>query len=161
MALLKAIEYNCGLKVPQNSQTHLISYLAPMRYMKWFGLAAAVLLTISCFTPWVIIESRHITVSGVDASGTNYGKPGYFHFVLVFMFLVCTVVPKVGFKRLNLFVTALNLGWAIRNFFVLSTCSGGECPARQMGLWLALMASVIMLVSALFPDMKIPAKKTD
>jgi hypothetical protein len=132
-----------------------------MRYMKWIGLAAAVLLVVSCFTPWVIIESRNITVSGVDGTGTNYGKPGYFHFLLVVLFLTCTLVPKVGFKRLNLLVTALNLGWAIRNLFVLSTCSGGECPARQTGLWLALTASVLMLVSALFPDMKIPVKKEE
>ena len=130
-----------------------------MRYMKWIGLAAAVLLVVCCFTPWVIIESKHITVSGIDATGTNYGKPGYFHFVLVVVFLVCNFVPRVWAKRLNLLVVALNLGWAMKNFFMLAACSGGECPQRQTGLWLALLASVLMLVAALFPDMELPEKK--
>ena len=132
-----------------------------MRYMKWIGLAAAALLIVSCFTPWVVIESRHITVSGVDGTGTNFGKPGYFHFILVAVFLVCTFAPRVWAKRLNLLVTALNLGWAGKNFFILAICSGGECPIRQTGLWLALLSSVLMLVSALFPDMRLPAKKEE
>jgi hypothetical protein len=130
-----------------------------MRYMKWIGLAAAVLLTVSCFTPWIFIESKNIIISGVDATGTNYGKPGYFHFVLAAVFLLCTFMPRVWAKRLNLMVTALNLGWCLRNFFILATCSGGECPIRQTGIWLALVASVLMLVSALFPDMRVPEKK--
>ncbi|HEV7782615.1 MAG TPA: hypothetical protein VGO58_15175 [Chitinophagaceae bacterium] len=127
--------------------------------MKWIGFAAAVLLTVSCFTPWIFIGSKNIMVSGVDGTGTNFGKPGYFHFVLVGVFLLCTFMPRVWAKRLNLLVTALNLGWALRNFFILATCSGGECPVRKTGLWLSLIASVMMLVSALFPDMRLEAKK--
>ena len=131
-----------------------------MRWMKWIGLLSALLLIISCFMPWVFIESKNITISGVDATGTNFGKPGYFHFVMAALFLVCTFVQKVGFKRLNLLITALNLAWAIRNFVVLALCSGGECPVRQSGIWLSLLASVLMLISAMFPDMKLPLKKT-
>lgn len=130
-----------------------------MRYLKWTGLAAAVLLAIACFMPWVLIESKNLTVTGVDSTGTNFGKPGYFHFVLVAVFLVCTLVPRVWAKRFNLLITALNIGWALRNFFVLAMCSGGECPSRQAGMWLMMLASVLMLVSALFPDMKLPQVK--
>jgi hypothetical protein len=182
------VPQNMGLQVPQNMGTAVwvnsaivargniillrdcksrralrnIHYLAPlMRNMKWIGLVAAVLLTVSCFTPWIFIESRNITISGVDTTGTNYGKPGYFHFVLVALFLLCTFMPRVWAKRLNLLVTALNLGWALRNFFIIATCSGGECPIRKIGLWLSLLASLLMLVSALFPDMKLPEKKTE
>lgn len=109
--------------------------------------------------PWVLIESRNIIVTGVDAGATNFGKPAYFHFVMAFLFLVCTLVQRVGAKRLNLLVTALNIGWAIRNYFMISACSGGECPVKKAGLFLVLLASVIMLVSALFPDMKVPSGK--
>jgi hypothetical protein len=130
-----------------------------MRYMKWIGLAAAVLLIISSFTPWVFIESKNITVSGVDATGTNFGKPGYFHLLLAAFFLICTFVPRIWAKRLNLLFTALNLGWAIRNIFILAACSGGECPERKTGIWLMLLASLLMLLSALFPDMKVQEEK--
>ena len=127
--------------------------------MKWIGLAAAVLLVVSCFTPWVFIESANITVSGVNTAGTNFGKPGYFHFVLAAVFLFCTFVPRIWAKRLNLLITALNVGWAVRNIFILAACSGGECPVRKAGIWLMLLASLVMLVSALFPDMKVPEEK--
>ena len=130
-----------------------------MRYMKWIGLAAAALLVVSCFTPWIFIQSANITVSGIDTTGTNFGKPGYFHFVLAGLFLLCTVIQRVWAKRLNLLVTALNAAWAVRNIFVLAACSGGECPERLTGIWLMLLASVLMLVSALFPDMKLPEEK--
>jgi hypothetical protein len=127
--------------------------------MKWIGLAAAILLIVSCFTPWVVIESRHITISGVDATGTNYGKPGYFHFLMTILFLVCTFVQRVWAKRLNLAITALNIGWAIRNFLVISACQGGECPDKKNGIYLMFLASVLMLLSALFPDIKLPEEK--
>ncbi len=141
-----------------------ISYLAPsqlslMRYMKWIGLAAATLLVVSCFMPWVYIESKNITVSGVEATGTNFGKPGYFHLLLTAFFLLCTFVPRVWAKRLNLLITALNIAWAIKNFFMLSACSGGECPVKKIGLYGVMLASVIMLIAALFPDMKLQAEK--
>ena len=130
-----------------------------MRYMKWIGLAAAVLLIVSCFTPWVFIESANISISGVDTTGTNFGKPGYFHFLLTAIFLFCTFIPRVWAKRLNLLITGLNVGWAVRNIFILAACSGGECPVQKIGIWLMLLASLLMLVSALFPDMKVPEEK--
>ncbi|MEO6613504.1 MAG: hypothetical protein ABIT05_16020 [Chitinophagaceae bacterium] len=132
-----------------------------MRYMKWIGFAAAILLLVSCFIPWVVIESKDITITGVESAGTRFGKPGYFHFVLLVFFLVGNFVQRIWAKRLNLFVTALNLGWAIRNFFILSACQAGDCPVKKAGLYFILLSSAIMLVSALFPDMKIPAEKKE
>ena len=132
-----------------------------MRYMKWIGLAAAALLVVSCFTPWVFIESRIITVSGVDATGTNFGKPGYFHLLLTAFFLICTFIQRTGAKRTNLLIAALNLGWAIRNYFIISACQGGDCPVKKTGIYMMLLASVLMMVSALFPDMKLPEEKNN
>ncbi len=125
-----------------------------MRYMKWIGLAAFLLLVISCFTPWVFIASRNITVSGIDATGTNYGKPGYFHFLMAAFFLVFHFTPKIWAKRFNLLITGLNTAWAFRNFFVIAACYGGECPQREIGLYLVLISSIVMLFSSFFPNLK-------
>jgi hypothetical protein len=127
--------------------------------MKWIGLMAVILLVVSCFTPWVIIESKNIVVSGVDATGTNFGKPGYLHFIFSFLFIFFHLVPKPWAKRWNLLIVALNSAWAIRNYFIISACRDGECPEKQTGLYLVLLASVLMLVSALFPDVKLTAKE--
>ena len=123
--------------------------------MKWIGVMAAVLLIVSCFTPWVIIESKGITVSGIDATGTNYGKPGYFHFIFSFFFLLFTFIQKIWAKRFNLLVVAVNVAWAAKNYFLLTACVGGECPVSQIGLWLMLFASGVMLISSFFPDIEI------
>jgi len=123
--------------------------------MKWVGVLAAVLLIVSCFTPWVIIESKNITVSGIDSTGTNYGKPGYFHFIMVFFFLLFSFIQKIWAKRFNLIVVGLNLAWAVRNYFVITACSGGECPVKQSGFWLMLLSSVLLLVASFFPDVEL------
>ena len=123
--------------------------------MKWIGVLAAVLLVVSCFTPWIIIESKSITVSGIDATGTNYGKPAYFHFIMVFFFLMFSFIQKIWAKRFNLIVVGLNLAWAVRNYFVITACSGGECPTKQCGFWLMLLSSVLLLVASFFPDVEL------
>jgi hypothetical protein len=126
--------------------------------MKWIGLTAAIILVISCFLPWVTISYKSLTLTGIDTSGTTFGKPGYFHFVLVAAFIICTLVQRIWAKRLNLLVTAVNVAWALRNFFIIAACSGGECPQRETGMWLMILTSILMLLSALFPDMEIPSE---
>jgi hypothetical protein len=123
--------------------------------MKWIGVMAVVLLVVSCFTPWVVILSKNITVSGIDTTGTNFGKPGYFHFIFAALFLLFTFIPRIWAKRINLMVVALNMAWAVKNYFMVRACSGGECPETQTGLWLVLLASILMLASSLFPDVEI------
>ena len=130
-----------------------------MRYMKWVGLFAVILLIVSCFLPWVIIPSKNIVVSGIDSTGTNFGKPGYTHFVLSFFFIIFHFIPRLWAKRSNLLVVALNIAWAIRNYFIISMCREGDCPEKQLGLWLVLLASVLILVAALFPDIKLKEEK--
>ncbi len=130
-----------------------------MRYAKWIGLAAAILLIGSCFIPWVVIESRHITISGIDAAGTNYGKPGYFHLIMIVFFVVFSFIPRVWSKRGNLLVVAMNFAWAVRNFFELPACEAGDCPVKKIGIYLMMLASVVMLIAALFPDIKLPEQK--
>ena len=127
--------------------------------MKWVGLFAVILLVVSCFLPWVIITSKNIVVSGVDSTGTNFGKPGYTHFVLSFFFIIFHFIPKLWAKRVNLLIVALNIAWAIRNYLIISMCREGECPEKQIGLWLVLLASVLMLVAALFPDIQLKEEK--
>ena len=102
-----------------------------MRFNKVFGTAAAILLIISCFLPWVVVVSKAITISGMDANGTNYGKPGYLNLILAIIFLIFSFIPRVWAKRANLLIVALNLGWAIRNYFMLSACQAGECPEKK------------------------------
>ena len=129
--------------------------------MKWIGLFAAVLLIASCFLPWVIITSKNIVVTGVDSTGTNFGKPGYAHFLLSFFFIIFHLIPKLWAKRWNLVIVALNIAWAVRNFLIISMCREGECPEKKIGLWLVMLGSVLILIAALFPDIRLKTDKKD
>jgi hypothetical protein len=122
-----------------------------MRSMKWVGIAAAILLIVSCFFPWVVITTKNITVTGVDATGTNFGRPGYFNLLFTAFFLLFTVIPVIWAKRANVVVAGFNLAWAIRNYLVVSACRGGDCPEKQLALYLMVVASFFMLLSSLFP----------
>jgi hypothetical protein len=126
--------------------------------MKWVGLLATIALVIACFFPWVFIESKNITVTGIDATGTSFGKPGYFHFILAAFYLVFHFTPRIWAKRMNLLVVALNLGWAARNYFLISACAGGECPEKKAALYIILTSSFVMLVAALLPKIKLAEK---
>ena len=130
-----------------------------MRYMKWIGLFAVILLVVSCFLPWVIIPSKNITFTGVNLAIPNFGEPGWVHFFFGFFFVIFHFIPRLWAKRVNLLVVALNIAWAIRNYFIISMCRVGECPEKQIGLWLVILASVFMLIAALFPDIKLKEEK--
>ena len=141
-------------------------YLAPThcnmpRILKWLGILAVLLQVAASFLPWVYIESKDLTLTGLDTTGTNYGKPSYLHILFAAIFLIFTLIPRLWAKRINLLVVALNLAWALRNFFFFSSCQGGECPVKKAGLYLSLLASVIILFSALFPDMRLPDDKKE
>lgn len=126
-----------------------------MRWMKWIGWLSVILLVISCFTPWVYIASKQITVSGIAAPGTNFGKPGYFHFFFSFLFICFSILPRIWAKRTNVFIAGFNLAWAIRNYFLVTFCQMGECPEKKSGIYLIVIASLLMLLASMFPDMKL------
>jgi hypothetical protein len=127
-----------------------------MRWMKWAGLLAAILMIVSCMLPWVTIPSRNIVISGVEALHTDFGKPGYLHLLLTAFFLLFNFTPRIWAKRSNLAVTALNMAWAIRNYFIIAACREGDCPEKHIAIYLVLIAAFLMLIAALFPDIALP-----
>jgi hypothetical protein len=128
-----------------------------MKYLKWLGLLAAVFLIASCFFPWVLIPSKSITITGIQSEGTNFGKPGYFNLLMTGLYILFALTPRVWAKRANLIVVALNMAWSLRNYFMVTACEGGECPDTQPALYILLISSIIMFLSALFPDTKLKA----
>ena len=127
--------------------------------MKWVGFLATIALIAACFFPWVFIESKNITVTGIQSARTSFGKPAYFHFVMAAFYLVFNFTPRIWAKRVNLLIVALNIGWTARNYFLISACAGGECPEKKVGLYIVVISSVAMMVVALFP--KIESQKTE
>lgn len=129
-----------------------------MSFVRVAGILCAVALIAACFFPWVTIESKNILVSGVEASGTAFGKPGYFHILFSLIFIVLIIINKVWSSRINIFINAFNIAWAVRNFLVISMCHGGECPIKHTALYVVLITSFGMLLTSFLskPDQPIP-----
>lgn len=132
-----------------------------MRLIKWTSVLAALLLVAACFMDWIVVESRGIVISGVDSGNTGFGKPGFFHIFFTAFFLVFSFIPRIWAKRWNLAVVALNIGWALRNYFLIAICRGGECPTVKPGMWLVLVCSVLMLLGSFFPDIRMDPPSRD
>jgi uncharacterized membrane protein YuzA (DUF378 family) len=126
-----------------------------MKYSQQAGLLAAVFLIIVCFLPWTYIVSRQITITGLSAMGTNFGKPGLFNIAMSAIALFLFSVPRLWAKRTNVFVCAINLSWSIRNYIILSTCMLGECPEKKLALYVLVALAAVMQLMALFPRIEL------
>lgn len=130
-----------------------------MRFL--LPLFVIAVLLVSCFLPWVSIESRGITITGVETTGTLYGKPAYFHFFWVGLYLCVLLFNNVWARRVAMVFAAFNLAWAARNFLLLPACQMGECPVRRIGLYLLLAASLALVFAGLIgPAEKQPSVNT-
>jgi hypothetical protein len=132
-------------------------YLRRMRARKGLLLVVAVILLASVFFPWLIIESKNIIVSGIQAEGTAFGKPGLLSLFFTALIIIFSLVPRVWAHRICIFTAALNTGWAVRNFLLLSTCQGGECPQRQVSFYVYLISATLLLVAVLIQEVRLPS----
>lgn len=107
---------------------------------------AVALLVVCCFLPWITVESKNIVLTGMETAGTRYGKPAIFHFLWGGLYLAFMVIPKMWGRRVAMVFAALNIAWALRNFLLLPTCSGGICPQRQLGLYGIFFLSLLLFV---------------
>ncbi len=127
-----------------------------MKHSQTIGFIAVLLTILVCFMPWVVIESKDITITGFKAEGTKFGRPGMF---LVYMGAIAAalfLIPKIWAKRINVFLTAMFFAWAVRNYIILTTCDGGECPKKQVGLFLLLAFSATTMIMSFLPKIALP-----
>jgi hypothetical protein len=126
-----------------------------MKHSQVVGFLLALVVLGSCFFPWVIIESKQLTISGFHTKGTNFGRPGLFIFFTAGLALLFFLINKIWAKRLNVFVTTFCFAWSVSKYLMLSACYAGECPEKQIALYVLVFASAIMMVMSFLPKIKI------
>ena len=131
-----------------------------MRNVKWLAFLSGIVLIVCCFFPWVIIESKNLVISGMESTGTSFGKPGYLHLFFAGLYLLFLMFNRVWSYRANIFLAALNAGWALRNFVLIPACEGGECPKKQLAIYFILISSLALLVLSFFGG-KLSSKDAD
>jgi len=126
-----------------------------MKYSQLIGIIATLALVITCYQPWVYVQSKDLLITGMHAPGTNFGRPGLMHVILSVVMIVFFALPKAWAKRINIFVATFNLAWAIKNYIILSTCYVGECPQKKIAIYLLLALSILILLMTFFPKIKL------
>ena len=126
-----------------------------MKYSKWIGVTACLLLIAACFIPWAWYPDLQKDFNGFFSEEGRYGRPGK---ILVFFSVVCMIlflIPRLWAKRFNLLFGTLSLAWGIRCYFVYTACYLGICPEKKLGIFLVVVAPLIITVAAVLPDMKL------
>ncbi len=130
-----------------------------MKYSQYVGIFFGLVLIWLCFQTWVIIPHKDIIVTGFQSEGTRFGRPGMIHMWFIAISVVLFALPFTWAKRSNVFFTAINLAWAIRNYIIVSTCFMGECPEKQWALYLLPIFAAIVFLMSLLPSTPVATKK--
>jgi hypothetical protein len=130
-----------------------------MKHSQTIGIIAALAIIAVCFMPWVILPVRQQTITGMDATGTDFGKPGLLNIVISGATILFFLVPRIWAKRTNVFLAAVNLAWSVRNYLLVSTCLMGECPGKQPALFVLLFLALVVQLMSFLPKIPLPQKK--
>jgi uncharacterized membrane protein YuzA (DUF378 family) len=130
-----------------------------MKYSQYVGFAASLALIAVCYLPWIYIASKNIIVTGMNAPGTNFGRPGLMNIILNLVIALLFLLPFIPAKRVNVLLAALNLGWSIRNFLLLTTCIAGECPEKREGIYLLLTLAAVIQLMTFFPKINMKEER--
>jgi hypothetical protein len=119
------------------------------------GLAACLLLIIACFLPWAYYADINEIFTGFYSYKNEYGRPGKFIVVVAAVVFVFMLLPKVWARRTNLFLCALLLGYAIKTYILFTSCYNAYCPEKKPAIVLMLLCTVLLMIAAVFPHLKI------
>lgn len=122
-------------------------------------MLAVLLMAVACFLPWSIIESKQLTITGMQTVGTSFGRPGLFLLIFGTIGFILFALPMIWAKRTNVFVSALILAWSIRNYILVSTCMFGECPVKQPALYVLVVCAVVIQLMSFFPRIPVGTKQ--
>ncbi len=136
-----------------------------VKILSWFGMAACIVLIISCFLPWTyyadprIVNEADRTFNGFFSFKQQYGKPGNTFVFLGALILLFMILPRVWAKRTNLFMAAFVLAYAFKTYVLFTSCYNAYCPEKKAGIFIMLFSAIVILIACVFPNMKIVDNK--
>ena len=104
--------------------------------------------------PWAYYADLNETFNAFYSHNNVYGKPAKLLLSFSGFVVIAAFIKKLMFKRAALLVGGLTVAYAIKNFLLFGSCYRGYCPEKHIGLYLMLVASVVMFISTFFPEGK-------
>ena len=132
-----------------------------MKYSQYIGVLAALVLIGSCFVNWTWYPDIEKYFTAFNTVENVYGKPGKLLIFFCVIAIAFYLIPRIWAKRWNMMFCGLNLAYAIKTFILFSACYRGICPDKQPGIWVMLVAAVIMMIATLVPDLKMREKRSE
>jgi hypothetical protein len=126
-----------------------------MKYSKWIGIGAALLLICVCFMPWTYHADVGKNFTGFFSEKNAYGKPGKFFVIFASAYIVLALTNKVWAMRVTLFFAAFMVAYAVKSYILYTSCYNAYCPEKKAGIFLLVFCSLVLLVASLLPDIKI------
>ena len=122
------------------------------------AIITCLLLIATCFIPWVHYNSINETFTGfhVTKFSTNvyYGKAGKIIASLAIINFICTIIPSLFLKRLNMFTTALLFAYCIRTYVLFTGSLFDGQVEKYAGIYLIVLLSLAMVVFSVFPSLE-------
>jgi len=129
------------------------------KYSKWLTLIAALLLIASCFMPWAFFPDLNKAFTGWFTEHNMYGKPGKWLSFMAIVSIAAQFLPSIFLKRANLLMMALNVAYAFFTYVKYNRSYGIVEPQPQPGIYIMLITSVILLITAVFPSGELKKEK--
>ena len=126
-----------------------------IRYSKWIGLLAFLILLLACFMPWAYYADVAESFTGFYSKKNVYGIPAKFLLIFAGITTLFSFLKNLWFKRSALLFGGLNVAYAIKNFLLFGACYRGNCPEKKLGLYLMIFATIVIFISSLFPEGKV------
>ena len=131
-----------------------------LKILKWSSTAACFLLIVACFLPWTYHADINKTFTGFFSEQNMYGRPGKFLTLFAMVSVVMIWLAKIWAKRFHLFFAALTMGYAVKTYILFTSCYNAYCPDKKFGIYLMMICCGVILVAAIFPDLKLRPPQT-
>ncbi len=130
-----------------------------MRYTKIIGLLIYLLLIAVCFLPWTYHADLHKNFTGFFSENNIYGKPGKFFTIFSIVCILCIGIDKVWVKFTHLFFAGVIVAYALKTYHLYTSSYNAYSPEKLPGIYFLMILSILSLIIAVFPDLKIKQNK--
>ena len=120
-----------------------------MKFYKWAGIAAAIILIIFCFLPWTYHADIDKTFTGFFSEKNKYGKPGKYLTFFGLLSLVFFITGKTWSNRILLFLSGIMVAYAIKTYILFTSCYNAYCPEKKPGIYIMLICCVVILIASI------------